>query len=177
MDINDINVISYPVFKLPDKPNVDNNVMYYYSEIEKEGSTLGKLLIIDDKNIDKPTLAQRRLQLSNMQTPLYRLKYATFFLGDLIKLATSSTYFIDSNGKLFIYKKSTNAKLNFYKVTKVIPINTGGAIIEVDGLPNRFKVLMTPSTDKLCAGILLVGKACILYGLYNTIPENTRRMV
>lgn len=169
--------ISYPVYKLPDKPNVDDGVIYYYSEQEKGDITISKLLIVDDDNIEGDTLAARRLKILAGGTKLYRLSNAIFFLGDLIKLATPQTSFIDSKGKLFAYKKTSSAKLKFYKIKKVIPIPTGGAIIEVEGIPARFKVLQTPSDDIRCAGILLYGMSYILYGLYNYTPEDTRRMI
>ena len=177
MNTTSLQEISYPVYKLPDKPNVDDGVIYYYSEIEKEDVTHGKLLIVDDFNIEGTTLAQRRLYLLGQNTPLYRLRNAIFFLGDLIKLSTPNTYFIDSRGKLFTYTKTTTAKLNFYRISRLVKIPTGGAIIEVEGLPSRFKVLHTPEDDKICAGILHLGMSLILYGLYDNIPDNTRRKI
>lgn len=169
--------IYYPVYKLPDRPNVEDGVIYYYSEIEKNGVHISKLLIVDDASIDKETLAERRLSLLKDNVPLYKLRTAVFFLGDLIKLATPSNYFIDSRGKLFNYKKTTTVKLKFYKISSIIPIATGGAIIAVEGIPNRFKVLHTPEADKKCAGILHTGMSTILYGLYSEIPEDTRRKI
>ena len=177
MNATSLQSIAYPVYRLPSKPNVDEDVMYYYTETEKGGEVRGKLQLIDDRNVEGDTLAKRRLKIYSEGTPLYRLKDAIFFLGDLIKMATASTYFIDSNGKLFNYKKSTSVKLRYYKISKVLPLNTGGAIIEVSGLPSRFKVLNMPSEDVMCAGILHLGMSNILYGVYNHIPPDTRRMV
>ena len=177
MDSLTLQSLSYPIFKLPDKPNTDEGVVYYYSEVEKDDTIYGKLLIVDDINTEGDTLAKRRLQLLKEGVPLYKLKNAIFFLADLIKLATPKTYFIDSNGKLFNYKKTTSVKLEFYKIVKVIAIPTGGAIIEVDGIPNRFKVLNIPTEAEKCAGILRMGMSNILYGVYTSIPETTRRMV
>jgi hypothetical protein len=177
MDSLTLQSLSYPIYKLPDKPNIDDGVMYYYSEIEKEDITQGKLCLIDDISIEGDSLAKRRLRLLADGVPLFKLKNALFFLGDLIKIANPKTWFIDSNGKLFNYKKTTSVKLDFHKITKIIPIQTGGAIIEVDGIPNRFKVLHTPIAAEKCAGILHMGLATVLYGLYSSIPETTRRMV
>lgn len=177
MNIIALQEIAYPVYRLPDKPNVDDGVMYYYSEVEKEDVVHSKLLIVDDTNLEGDTLAKRRFKVLSDGTPIYRLRNAIFFLGDLIKSATPSTYFIDSKGKLFNYHKTTTAKLNFYKISHLVPIPTGGAIIEVEGLPSRFKVLHTPEDDKICAGVLHIGMSLVLYGLYSDIPENTRRRV
>lgn len=169
--------IHYPVYKLPDKPNVEEGVIYYYSEIEKNGVHISKLLIVDDATIAKETLAERRLQLLKDNVPLYKLRTAVFFLGDLIKLASPTAYFIDAKGKLFNYKKTTNVKLKFYKISAIIPITTGGAIIAVEGIPNRFKVLHTPTGNEKCAGILHNGMSTILYGIYSEIPDDTRRKI
>lgn len=177
MNIISLQELSYPVYKLPDKPNVDDGVIYYYSEQEKGDVTISKLLIVDDIGVEGDTLAARRLRILADGTKVYKLSNAIFFLGDLIKLATPQTHFIDSNGKLFVYKKTTSVKLKFYKIKKVIPIPTGGAIIEVEGIPARFKVLTMPSDDTRCAGILHSGMSSILYGLYNYVPEDTRRMI
>jgi hypothetical protein len=169
--------ISYPVYKLPDKPNVDDGIIYYYSEQEKEDLTISKLLIVDDANIEGDTLAKRRLRILSEGTKVYRLTNAIFFLGDLIKLATPQTNFIDSKGRLFVYRKDKFAKLKFYKIDRVMPITTGGAIISVVGIPSRFKVLNTPNDNIRYAGILQTGMANILYGLYENDTEDTRRKI
>jgi hypothetical protein len=167
--------ISYPVFKLPDKPNKEDGILYYYSESERGGELKGKLQIVDDTNLPGASLASRRLQILKEGGSLYRLHNAIFFLGDLIKVSTSSTYFIDSNGKLFKYKKSTSAKLRFYPINNIFPISTGGAIIDVKGIPSRFKTLIMPDESVRYAGILHMGMANILYGLYSELPKDTRR--
>lgn len=169
--------ISYPVFKLPDKPNVQDGVLYYYSESEKDGVTKGKLQIVDDANLPGVTLSSRRLQILKDGGVLYKLRNAIFFLGDLIKVSGANTYFIDSNGKLFSYKKDKMYKLRFYPIAQILPINTGGAIIEVKGMPSRFKTLLTPSDDVKYAGVLHMGMANILYGLYEELPKDTRRSI
>lgn len=178
MNSNDLQNIVYPVYKLPAQPLVDEGVAFYYGETEVEGeSNRQHLKIVDDKNISGNNLAMRRLKLTADEVPLFRLSKAMFFLGDLIKTATSSTYFIDSNGMIFNYVKSTTAKLKFHKINKIFPIQTGGAIIEVLGIPNRFKVINYPTPETKCAGVLHLGVSTILYGLYEYIPEDTVRRV
>jgi len=169
--------LSYPVYVLPDKPIVEEGVLYYYSENEKNGVLNSKILIVDDASLPGNSLAARRLSLAVQKVPLYKLNKAIFFLGDLIKIATTKNYFIDSNGKLFNYKKITGAKLKFYRIAQVISIRTGGAIIEVESIPNRFKVLNTPELNVKYAGVLHIGMATVLYGLYAEKPEDTRRKV
>ena len=173
----DLANIIYPVFKLSSKPNVDEGVIFYYSETERNGVVKSKLSLVDDQSAKGDTLAARRLSLISDGIPLYPLKNAIFFLGDLIKLSGPQVYFIDSNGRLFNYKKTSTAKLKFYKINRIIPITTGGAIIEVEKIPQRFKVLQLPSEDSRCAGILHSGMSTILYGVYNYIPEDTVRRI
>lgn len=158
-------------------PNVEDGVIFYYSETEKDYVTSAKLSIVDDANVKGKTLAARRLQLLAEGVSLFKFKHAIFFLGDLIKAASPKTYFIDSNGRLFNYKKTTSVHLKFYKIDKIFPIPTGGAVISIEGMSSRFKVLHTPSETIKCAGLLHTGVATILYGLYDCIPENTRRMI
>jgi len=178
MNSNDLQNIVYPIYKLPAKPLVDDGVTFYYGETEVEGEPNKQhLKILDDKNIEGDSLASRRLKLLASSAPLFRLSKAIFFLGDLIKEATSSTYFIDANGMIFNYVKTTTAKLKFHKINKVLQIPTGGAIIEVLGIPNRFKVINYPTPETKCAGVLHIGISTILYGLYEYIPEDTVRRV
>ena len=141
-----------------------------------------QLYIVDDTNIDKATLGERRLQLANQnfetkQFNLYKLKNAIFFLGDLIKLATAGQYFIDSAGLVFNYKKTTIVPLIFKKIKQIIPIKTGGAIVEIEDIPSRYKCLYMP-VDKHYAGLLeLSSREYILYGLYATPQKATRRKI
>lgn len=135
--------ISYPVYRLVTKPNSHDGIIYYHHEKGLEdGGTETVLRILDDKNIEGGTLARRRLRMScDPKVHLFKITNAIFFLGDLVKLASKKSWFIDSNGKLFNYEKKTRAKLKYYKITQVLPIGTGGAVIEVEGLTTRFKTL------------------------------------
>jgi hypothetical protein len=133
--------------------------------------------IVDDRTIDKPTLAIRRLEIMKLGGPLKKLSSACFFLGDLVKIAKPNIWFIDSIGQLFQYKKVNNSKLVFRKIKNIIPISTGGSIIEVEGIHSRFKCLFKPNENVRYAGILELSMAHILYGLYDEQPKDTRRKV
>jgi hypothetical protein len=164
--------IVFPVFKIGiHKPIVENGLVFYYHEREyasKEDTvTEAKYNVVDDRNLLGATLAQRRLQLTVEEVPLAKLSNAVYFLGDLIKIADPKLWFIDSAGKLFNYKRTTRAKLKFYKISQLIPIKTGGVIVEVEGLSQRFKALYKPTEDKLFVGVLHFGVALILYGFYD----------
>lgn len=170
--------IAYPIFRIGlNKPQTDAGVIFYYYEQETEEGNVSSLRILDDINLPQKSLALRRLYLITQGAKLAKIGQAIFFLGDLIKLATPHTWFIDSAGKLFNYEKNTRANLRFYEISKNIPISTGGSIIEAKGVVTRFKCLYSPSPYEKYAGILHFGKSLILYGFYEEKPEDTWRLV
>jgi hypothetical protein len=152
-------------------------VVLYYRQYELEDEIKETYHIIDDSTIEQPTLALRRIELLKMQVKLQKLGRATFFLADFIKLANKNTWFIDSAGTVFQYKKHKRAKLIFKKIKRIIPILTGGAIIEVEDSLTRFKTLHTPDASSKYAGLLLYGMGYILYGLYPDKLEDSWRMI
>jgi hypothetical protein len=170
--------LAYPVFRLgTEKPIFTDGVVLYYRQYIIDDESKETYHIIDDTTIDKPTLALRRIELLKMGVKLQKLSRATFFLSDFIKLADRSTWFIDSNGQVFQYKKHKWAKLTFKKVKYVIPIKTGGAIIEVEGVPGRFKTLYVPDPSNRYAGLIIDGMGYILYGMYPEQLKDSRRMI
>lgn len=157
-----------------EKPTVEDGVILFIRHF-LEGPI--KYKVVDDTTVPGSTLAMRRLHLLKEGVPLRKLDKAVFFLGDLVKLATATMWFIDSSGLLFQYKKTTSAKLLFKKITHVHPIPSGGAVIEIEGIPSRFKCLFAPKHDEKFAGVLVHGRSYILYGLYKEQFDNTRRNI
>lgn len=174
--------LSYPVYRLrSDKPITENGIVCYIQEkytedIEGGIITTGKLQVVDDTSLHGTTLATRRLQMKAMGVPMYPLRKAFFFLGDLIKVAKPDLWFIDSKGKIFTYQKTRRSRLVCQKITSTFSIPTGGAIIEVEH-SQRFKVLHNPDPKLKHAGVLFDGKAQILYGLYEEPFDETWRMI
>lgn len=159
-------------------PSKEGGVTFTYSETTNDAEEVIPLLrIIDDVSVKGETLGRRRLALANDGVILQKLGKAIFFLGDLVKLATRESYFIDSNGRLFQYKKSARAKLHFRKIKNVIPIPTGGALLDVEGIPSRLKCLFAPKRTELYAGVLEWAKSHILYGLYEQEYKSSWRMI
>jgi hypothetical protein len=160
--------ISFPVYMLGyEKPEESEGVLFYFRS--------EKLKIVDDKNIPFDTLADRRLEIKRNGGSLYNIHTAIFFLGDFIKISKPTIWFIDSNGKLFNHKKSISMTLIFRKIEQVLSTNSG-FIIEVYGINTRFKCLYAPK-DKKYAGLLKNGSSYILYGFYDELYKETRRMV
>lgn len=164
--------IQFPVYLIgKDKPENHDNVIFYHRQYKDRED----ILIIDDKNIQKPTVSLRRLQLLVDGAKLAKITHTIFFISDLIKLSSRSTWFLDSNGMLFTYTKSGNAKLLVRAINKVIP-TTGGYILELEGIQTRFKCLYEPKLEKF-AGVLKLGHMYILYGVYENPPEETWRKI
>lgn len=172
--------MSFPVYRLSLKKPLEQDGVLYYSNTYKniDDNTLSThIKLVDDKNIKEDTLSRRRLSMQNQGAPLYPLRKAAFFLGDFIKLAKSGYWFIDTYGKLFTYKKATRAKLTFHKIKKVIPGKATGSILEVEGIPNRFKTLYIVKDYMKYAGILEYNGISILYGVYDRPYKESWRMI
>lgn len=178
--ITNLSQVSFPVFRLTNrKPEIKDGVVYYSNTyLNQDDNTLSTNIKIVD-NLEEPgvTLAQRRLAMTAKSAPIYPLRVAIYYLGDFIKLAKSNYWFIDNNGKVFTYKKTTSVKLRFRKVRSVIPSKTTGSIIEVEGLPDRFKTLFIPKDHLKYAGILEYRGINIFYGMYDKKYSDTRRMI
>jgi len=160
--------IVWPVYKLGDKqPTVEGGLIYYYTEYTSETneSTL-TLRIVDDKTMLQPTLGRRRLHLGLDKTiSLFPIRTAIYLLADLIKLAKTSTWFIDDTGRVFQYKKQTRAKLTTHKIKQVLPAKGIGCILEVQGIVQRFKSLHHPDDYQKYAVLLYINKSYLFYGL------------
>ena len=172
--------IVWPVFRLGERePQQDNGVIYYateYTDLDTSENT-GTLRIVDDTNIDKPTLSRRRLELLIQEVQLFPIRQAIYFLGDLLKIAKNTTWFIDSTGILFQYSKTRRARIVVRRITKVLPTEGLGAVIEVEGIAHRFKTVFKPDADAEYAAVLQCGLSYIFYGLYKDKPNESWRMV
>ena len=194
-----LNQIVWPVYKLGNKPPiVENGTTYFHSEY-LEALEVGEdmsdddlsesddftqetryqishiVKVVDDLSLPGDTVGKRRLHIP--KDHIAPIKYAVYFLGDFLKIAKAGVWFIDSSGRAFTYKKRTRAKLKCFKISQIIPGGTTGAIIEVKGVVQRFKVLYYPEDDMLYAGLLLYNKGYVLYGLYRDYFIATHRVV
>lgn len=132
--------------------------------------------IVDDKSVDKPTLGLRRLALSGKK--LFPIGSAIYFLSDIIKLAKSTTWFVDSTGHVFQHKKSTRAKLTAKRIKQVLPAQSLGCVIEVEDLAQRFKCMKAPESHEKYAVVLEIGiNQYLLYGFCEQPIKPTWRLV
>lgn len=172
--------INWPVFKLSEKqPLIEGGVVFYQSDYadRDNGSTHSNVRIIDNRNLPYPTLGRRRLQLQADNITLYPIGKALYFLSDLIKTAKASTWFLDNHGKLFQRQKTQRAVLECYPIQEVFPTEGLGAVVQLKGIPTRFKTAFKPHQTQGYAGVLKLGVSYIFYGYYTEPFKKSWRMV
>ena len=160
------------------KPTIEGTRTFYqaeYADIDT-ATVRTNIRVVDDKSIDKSTLGMRRLMLSQTES-LFPINTGIYFLIDLIKLSKSTTWFIDSSGRVFQHKKSKRAKLRTHKIKQVLPASGIGCVLEVEGLVFRFKSTRSPESWQQYAGILYVDGGHMLYGYYEYPIKDTWRLV
>ena len=141
---------------------------------EEDGLLFVDNRLVDDKNMPGETLGIRRLQ-----TPfkdLYPLKGSLGSLLGIIK-QNSGKAFIDSNGFPFIYEKTENCSLKYYKVRK-IEKKEKAAVLWVKDITFPFKIPRPPRNSLPWAGILhRKGIPWMLYEYSAEKRADTRRKV
>lgn len=174
--LTQLETINWPVYKLGEnKPQVKEGLVFYSSEILDDQDNLTTVYkLVDDKNINKTTIGLRRLQLPTDK--LFKISTAIYMLQDLIKLAKSTSWFIDTAGTVFQYKKSTRAKLKTHTIKQVLPVNGIGCVLEINGLSERFKSISIPNNQPYAVMLYYSGKV-LLYGLSSTKIDNSWRLV
>ena len=168
------------MFKLGEKqPNQESGLVYYYThyvdELNTESATIR---VVDDTSVSGSTLGLRRLKLkSDPKVTLFPIRTAIYFLSDLVKLAKSTSWFIDSSGRVFNYEKSVRAKLTTKRIKQVLPASGLGCVFELQGLSSRFKAIQRPSENQHYARVLQLGMAHIFYGFCDTHKPDSWRMI
>ena len=129
--------------------------------------------VLDDTNVHGESLGERRLRtpLKNM----YDLKHQIDNFGGLIK--HRGRFYIDSNGKFFIYEKSKKATLKYHLIRKVEQKDIV-TLIWIQNIPFPFEVPRPPHRTELYAGILYIsGKPAYLYELSTKKCKDTWRKI
>jgi hypothetical protein len=174
--------IVWPVFRLSEKTPTqsDGSVFFYNEYVDSDDSTASSVSIkvVDDRSLPQATLGLRRLALKqDPNVKLYPISVAIYFLGDLIKLAKATTWFIDSSGAVFQHKKFTRAKLVTKKIKQVLPAAGLGCVLELEGISQRFKSLQHPQDFHEYATVLYLNKIYILYGLSESPRKDSWRLI
>jgi hypothetical protein len=165
--LTDLSKIQFPVYYLGYlKPIREGNLLYYIRV--KNGTEF--IEVIDNLDYKEPSLSKRRLRVLGSGMALYRIKKCFFYYADLLKFATPVKYFVDSAGNVFNYRKSLRCTITYHVVDKITRTSLG-AVVELKGLPIRFKILHYPIDFPKYASIINAGKAKLLYGLHDKIED------
>jgi hypothetical protein len=161
------------------EPSRKSGLVFFHTEyIDESNDASLTFKIVDDKNLPQKTLGLRRLALQkDPKIKLHKISTAIYFLADLIKLAKSTTWFIDNAGKVFQWKKYTRANLTTKKIKQVLPADGIGCVLEVEGLAQRFKTLQRPQDYHQYAVFLVINQMHILYGLSEIARKDSWRLV
>ena len=161
------------------KPTQNEGLVFYYTHYVDETNTENVTIkVVDDQNISGASLGLRRLRLkSDPQVALFPIRTAIYFLADLVKLAKSTTWFIDNSGQVFHYEKTTRAKLTTKQIKQVLPATGLGCVFELQGVPHRFKAMQRPNEHQHYAQVLQLGMSYIFYGFCDKHKPDSWRMV
>lgn len=175
-----LETINWPV-SLLGKIEIKRKDKLSYKEVELYDNEARQIIlsqyVIDDLSLPQQTLGKRRLVLKSNGVQLLPINKIIYFLVDLIKLAVPNTWFIDNSGNIFTYKKSTRAHLTCHRIKNVLPGTGLGAIIEVEGVAQRFKVMYAPNEFQQYVGLLKMSNSYLLYGLYEQPFKSSTRKI
>lgn len=160
------------------KPEQHEGLVFYYTHyVDEDNVGNYTIRMVDDQNLPQSSLGLRRLAIKSSKDTLFPICIAIYFLADLIKLAKATTWFIDSNGKVFQWKKYARAKLVTRKIKQILPADGIGCVLEVEGLSQRFKSLQRPEDFHQYAVFLVINQMYILYGLSEITRKDSWRLV
>lgn len=170
--MNSLENIQFPVFLvgLKGSTRLEDGVLFYTAWNNEE-------TVLDDTNIQGDFKTRRALLDETTRTPLV---VALCFYEDIIKFKNvNDALFIDSNGRLFKYKKDRMVKLSFHKIEHWIkPRNERYCLVKLDAYPQYFRSLRPPAHNEWYAGVLhFTKKQLLLYGFAEEQYDSTIRKV
>jgi hypothetical protein len=169
-----LDAIQFPVYYLGTRqPEKEGSLVFLRFKVFGEE----KVYIIDDTAIEGKDYKQRRLFLFSQGVPLLKINKAIFYFNDLLKFSNPQMFFIDSNGKIFNYRKSKTYKVYFHKIKQIIPDGVGGGVVECFNVQQRFRLLHLPPETKNWAALFHIGTSFLLYGLYDEYQEPLTRRI
>lgn len=165
-----INNIVFPIYKLRSYIKLEQTPLDTV-----EVTTIKGKYILDDKNINE-TFAKRRLILKSKypEEKIYKLKEKVSYLRQLVKYKSGTT-FIDYNGDIFKYKKSS--KLFPIKSHKIERTKEHGnwTVFEVVGIETPFMIGEPLKYNIKYASIMHTQWGPFLYDLTSKPHEPYRR--
>jgi hypothetical protein len=158
----DFHNLKFPVYPLPsDDWYIQDGVLFLQEQV------------LDERNMPGKTLGVRRLQC--MRKDLLPLKKALLTLPDFIQAKTK--FFIDSNGKPFIYEKTYSSKLVSHRI-KRIDKKEVASLLWLNDWPAPFTLERPPAGDPEFVRFLhLNGAPWIIYDYVRNPTKTTYRRV
>lgn len=165
----DIGKVTFPLYKLRSYLSIDTNPLGLVKV-----TTIKGVYILDDKSYNG-TFAERRIKIS-MHTPtkIYKLKEKVIYLRQLVKYKSGTT-FIDLNGNIIKYRKSTKLfKVISHKIERVNE-QENWSIIHCTGLEQPLLVGTNIGPEVKYVSIMETQWGPFLYDLTNTQHDTYRR--
>ena len=149
--------------------------MYYYLMTKNNEEVWA---FVDNQLYEGDTLGQRRLNMLSSKIELYPLKLAIYSLGELLKVATPTQWFIDSKGYLFVYKKTHYVPVVYKEIATYNKASAFETVIVLKDSPPVYKSLYPPADNERYAVFLQISpKALLFFGYSETKHENKRKKI
>lgn len=162
--------VVFPLYKLRSYLSIDTNPLGLIKVTSIKGE-----YVLDDTSIDG-TFEERRVILSTKYPTekIYTLKEKVLYLRQLVKYKSGTT-FIDYNGKIFKYSKSSKLFwINSHKITKKTNYHNW-TVIYVENIEFPFLVAKIVGYDTTHASIMETQWGPFLYDLTTKAHEPYKR--
>jgi len=161
VNYNNLTKIKFPVYKLPNSNwELVDGLLFLDNKV------------LDDKNQPGKTLGIRRAQTS---FDLFPLKHSIPSLAGILK--QNDKTFIDTEGTPFIYQKTRNSSLKYYKIRKIEQKGVA-SVLWLKDINSPFTIPRPPPMEMTWAGVLHVESwPWILYNYSETYQKPTRRKI
>tara|TARA_Y100001951_G_scaffold104439_1_gene116024 strand:+ start:747 stop:1241 length:495 start_codon:yes stop_codon:yes gene_type:complete len=161
IDVYSINEIKFPVHNIPENTLERDGILWYGD------------LIIDDRNQPGDTLGTRRL-MSPHKKKVMKNSYRNII--DFIKKGKVGHY-IDREGTVFKYNKSTNLRLVSKKIVSTKFVNDY-CVVRLEGVNSPYILQSVPPGGSSWARVLYLGDfPWLIYCFSDRKEKNTYRKV
>lgn len=160
--------IEFPVFAIGSYEKLwEENLILYL----KSGYDI--IYTVDNKNLAGDTVSKRRLRIPKKERYTFR---GTFF--NIYQMINSGKkVFVDNNGRLFKYSKSTKVELLYREIKRVKRVENVGYLLYIDKIPTPITVPVLFYTRQKYAGLLNYKGSYILYELTDEKKADTWRKI
>lgn len=169
----DITQVTFPLYKIRSYISIEKSILGVVKITTIKGE-----YILDDTNIPG-TFEERRLKMTAKypKEKIYRLKEQINYLRQLVKYKSGST-FVDYNGNIIKYKKSSNLfEVKSHKIIEIKPYGDNWTIIKAKNIEIPFLIAEPISPKVGYASIMYTKWGPFLYDLTSIQHETYRRKI